>query len=477
MRAIRQYLYTVTWRRLQHNRGHARRHAASAECLRAVVGLLRKTAGMSRRNREKRATKQKKRQRAAAERERMRFDPAPDHALVLERLVLALSEAATGPGDHAARRAAELLDLYGATLHDLDVAADIAVSEAIRAAWEHGWSPSDLNEIARRKLDSSSVRYVEEAIVIESKRYSVATLHPKWRADLAGISAGIESASRAPQMWRWAASNALDRRGGLTAVIGVMKFLGRLPVLEPLLALPGAYRPTSTATSGVDEKGLSRVRALLAKAEATEFPDEAEALSAKAQELMSRYSLREAVADYDRGRAPLATARRIWIDNPYPTAKASLVQAVGRANRCPVVWADLGFVTVVGTETDLDLVELLTTSLLVQANRAMLQAGRRVGSGGQARTRSFRQSFLVAYATRIGERLERTSASVTADIQRDSRLLPVLAANSRAADELTDRLFPSTVPRPVSVSNGAGWGAGRAAADLACLDVHDAIAG
>ncbi len=416
-----------------------------AACLPGDVRLLRKTAGMSRRNREKRAAKQKKRHRAGTERERTRFDPGPDRALVLEQLVLALSQAATG--EHAARSAAELLRLYGTSLHDFDVAADIAVSEAIRAAWEHGWSPSDLHEIARRKLDPSSVRYVEEAIVIESRRYSVATLHPRWRADLAGISAGVESASQAPQMWRWAAASALDRRGGLTAVIGVLKFLARLPMLEPLLALPGAYRHTSTATSGVDEKALSRVRALLAKAEATEFPDEAEALSAKAQELMSRYSIREAVADHDRGRAPVAAARRVWIDNPYPTAKASLVQAVGKANRCRVVWAALGFVTVVGTETDLDLVELLTTSLLVQANRAMLQAGRHVGSGGQSRTRSFRHSFLVAYATRIGERLEGTSASVTADIQRDSRLLPVLAANSRAADELTDRLFPSTVPR------------------------------
>jgi len=107
----------------------------------------------------------------------------------------------------------------------------------------------------------------------------------------------------------------------------------------------------------------------------------------------------------------------------------------------------------------------------------MLQAGRHSGSGGQSRTRSFRQSFLVAYAGRIGERLDNTNASVTADVQWDSRLLPVLAANSRAADELTDRMFPSTVPQSVSVSNGAGWGAGRAAADLARLDVRDAIAG
>jgi hypothetical protein len=33
------------------------------------------------------------------------------------------------------------------------------------------------------------------------------------------------------------------------------------------------------------------------------------------------------------------------------------------------------------------------------------------------------------------------------------------------------------VRRAVSASNHAGWGAGRAAADLALLDVRDSIAG
>ena len=103
-------------------------------------------------------------------------------------------------------------------------------------------------------------------------------------------------------------------------------------------------------------------------------------------------------------------------------------------------------------------------------------AGRQVSSHGQTRTRSFRQSFLAAYATRIGERLDATNTTVTAEVE-DSRLLPVLAARSRAADELTDRLFPSMVHRALPASNRAGWGAGRAAADLALLEVHDLIAG
>jgi capsid protein len=224
------------------------------------------------------------------------------------------------------------------------------------------------------------------------------------------------------------------------------------------------------------------VRALLAKAESTEFPDEAEALSAKAQELMSRYSLQQAMTEHHRGRAVAAAGRRLWMDAPYAGAKALLVQVVATANRCRAVWSEkLGFITVVGADTDLDMVELLSTSLLVQANRAMLGAGRHITRAGTSRTRSFRQSFLLAYASRIGERLDTASAVATAEVAgevaRSGRLLPVLAARSRAADELTDRLFPTMTQRSLSVNNAAGWSAGRAAAELALFDVHASIAG
>lgn len=433
---------------------------------------------MSRRNREKRAAKHKNRRRAAPERERRSFDPGPDRAALLERLVMALSTAASCPGDHAPRHAAELFEEYRAFARDLDAAADLAMNEAIRAAWEHGWTPSDLHEIGRRKLTSAEAGYLDEAIARESRGYAAATLHPNWRAQIVALSATIDARAQAPQMFRWAAANAVDRRAALAVVVKLLHLLGRLPALAVILPLPGAHRHTPTVIDAVDEKALAKVRALLAKAEATEFPDEAESLSAKAQDLMSRYSLKDALAHHERGQAPVAVARRIWIENPYVTAKVVLVQAVSQANRCRTVWAErLGMVTVVGCETDLDLVELLTTSLLVQANRAMLSAGRRQSSGRHTRTRSFRQSFLVAYAQRIGERLDSTSASVAAEAKRDGRLLPVLAATSRAADELTGRLFPSTTPRAVSASDVAGWGAGRAAADMAVLDVRDAIAG
>ena len=247
------------------------------------------------------------------------------------------------------------------------------------------------------------------------------------------------------------------------------------------------HRQEPAPVGEAEQKALARVRALLAKAESTEFPDEAEALSAKAQELMSRYALHQAVLEHDDGRAPVASGRRIWLDAPYTDAKALLVQEVAEANRVRMVWAgQLGFATVVGLAADLDAVELLTTSLLVQASRAMLAAGRHTTRTGTSRTKSFRQSFLIAYATRVGERLADASSTAVAEVgaelgqetqQAESRLLPVLAARSHATDELTEQLFPSVTRRGLGVSNHAGWTAGRAAAGLAQFGVRGSIGG
>lgn len=430
---------------------------------------------MGKRNRERRAARGRHRRQSATQRERSRPDPGPDRAQLLDRLVIELLTAASVP---APWRAAELLGQTRGFKRELDVAADIAVQEAIRAAWEHGWSPTDLHEVARRRVDAATVRYLDEAIVLESKRYSLATLHPRWRAEVADISAAVGPSATAPQMWRWAASHSADERTALTLVLQVLHLLQGLPAIEALLPPPGSHRQLSAVASEVDEKMLARVRALLAKAEATEFPDEAEALSAKAQALMVRHSLREAVADHDRGRAFIAAARRVWVDNPYPAAKVALVQAVAQANRCRTVWLkDLGCVVIVGAETDLDLVDLLATSLLVQASRAMLVAGRQQGIRGQSRLKSFRLSFLVAYASRIGERLAATSSAVNEELRRDDRLLPVLAERNREADEAFDRLFPNTVACPLAAYDIVGLGAGRSAADTAMLDVRDSIAG
>jgi hypothetical protein len=165
----------------------------------------------------------------------------------------------------------------------------------------------------------------------------------------------------------------------------------------------------------------------------------------------------------------------LWVDTPYVSAKAQLVGAVASANRCRTVVIDqLAVVTVVGAELDLQLTEILSTSLLVQANRAMLAAGKHIGRRGESRTRSFRQSFLMAYAQRIGERLQATTAAAEAAIPED-RLLPVLIKREEQVDALFTQLFPNTTTRRTRITNGAGWEAGLTAADQAQLDARRGI--
>ncbi|CAM5363643.1 hypothetical protein SBADM41S_08730 [Streptomyces badius] len=171
---------------------------------------------------------------------------------------------------------------------------------------------------------------------------------------------------------------------------------------------------------------LGRIRALLAKAEATGFPEEAEALSAKAK-LMARHSVDEALLAAGRPSPETPGACRIGVEPPYEQAKAVLLDAVAAANHCRGL-EPLGFSTVVGFETDLEAVELLYTSLLVQATTAMTKAEAAERAAGRKRTKTFRQSFLAAYAPphRHPPRGGRRYPEATED------LLPVLASRDVA---------------------------------------------
>jgi hypothetical protein len=259
----------------------------------------------------------------------------------------------------------------------------------------------------------------------------------------------------------------------------------------------GAAAGPAGSAGQADERMLSRIRALLAKAEATEYAEEAEALSARAQELMAKYSIDQALLAAESGRKDAPSGRRIAVDNPYEAPKTSLLQAVATANRCRVVWSkEVGLATVVGFEADLDAVELLFTSLLVQASAAMLHAGSRQDAYGRSRTRAFRQSFLVSYAIRIGERLAQAAEHATREAAAEQEaaagqpagdvagagsarntgtaLVPFLAARQQAVDDAVDELFGGTLRRgrSVRVTDAEGWASGRAAADLASLHNH-----
>ncbi|MDQ0960037.1 hypothetical protein QFZ66_003915 [Streptomyces sp. B4I13] len=344
----------------------------------------------------------------------------------------------------------------GASLLAADPASDAELArrgaEFVAALWRRGWQPADLVRIVRRDLEGAHVGLV--AALIRAQARDDRARGRRWAAQLAELPTGPPPSG--------------DRFSHATAVLELYRLLLRLPGLDPLDE-PGHgrghhHRPAAGSPADSSARMLTRIRALLAKAEATGFPEEAEALTAKAQELMARHSVDEALLDA-RAPAPDAPgACRIGVEPPYEQAKAVLLDAVADANHCRAVWnAPFAFSTVVGFEADLEAVELLYTSLLVQAQSAMAKAEAAQRASGRRRTKTFRQSFLAAYAHRVGTRLR-----AAAETQVSDDLLPVLASREVAVTAATDRMFPQTVStRLRGVTDEAGWTEGAEAADRA----------
>ncbi|WP_298321885.1 DUF2786 domain-containing protein [Haloactinopolyspora sp.] len=404
-----------------------------------------------------------------------RFETSAPSAEALAKVVfMAGQHQASGVKDAARTCAAELSAQY-APRHDrtLATAAGLALSRVITALWRSGWLPVDVWEVVRRRADQEVTGLLVDTIAADTAQHAPATVHQRWADQVTRLEATVWWPKNEPHLGPWARRHGVGTQHALFVTTTLLAQLMVLPKLAPILPPPGSASARVTAAGArVDQKVLARVRALLAKAESTQFPDEAEALSAKAQELMNRHAFERALLDADHDVQPAATALRLWLDSPYVEAKSHLVAAIAGANRCKsVFYPKLGFVALVGETMDLEITELLATSLLVQATHAMLAEGNHVTGAGTSRTRSFRRSFLVSYANRIGERLSEAGQRAH-DPADDARLLPVLAARSQAVEDTFNEMFEHTIRKSVTVSNGAGWDAGRAAADRADLGVE-----
>ncbi|MBA3524058.1 MAG: hypothetical protein H0T85_05815 [Geodermatophilaceae bacterium] len=83
----------------------------------------------------------------------------------------------------------------------------------------------------------------------------------------------------------------------------------------------------------------------------------------------------------------------------------------------------------------------------------MLHSPRHAGGA----TRSFRQSFLVAFATRIGERLDGAADAAVADVAHEAQqsLLPVLRSASERVETAFAEAFPALVTKSIRCPTAA----------------------
>jgi len=230
---------------------------------------------------------------------------------------------------------------------------------------------------------------------------------------------------------------------------------------------------------------LRVIRKLLSRAESTDFPSERDACLAKVADLVARYSIEDALvwADRDDERRELPVERILVVPDPYAARKVMLFGTVGRHNRCTVI--DLGAdaararrVSVIGFRGDVDRVEVLVTSLLLQLTRGMLADNPRTTGSATA---AWRRSFITGFAVRVGERMaeaqRRNEAGARAEASGPGGPAPsgasvalVLADRADAVNAAVRQRYPYLRTTRIDAgSSPHGRAAGRAAGDRATL--------
>ena len=212
---------------------------------------------------------------------------------------------------------------------------------------------------------------------------------------------------------------------------------------------------------------LDKVRKLLAKAEAEGVtPPEAEALTAKAAELMARYGIDRARLGALHPETDKPSNRKIDIENPWAQVRAHLLAGIAGAMRCQVVLLHTSGpgarIHVFGFESDLERADLLYTSLLLQMANALKVA--RVPDGVRSKrawNRSFLLGFVSAVIQRVRDAENRAAVQAEAESPSGASMALVLADRATVNKRNLADAYPTTRKTKITYS-GRGYSAGYA---------------
>jgi len=201
-------------------------------------------------------------------------------------------------------------------------------------------------------------------------------------------------------------------------------------------------------------KILNRIRVMLAKAESTEFAEERDSLTERAEQLMQRYAIDEAMLTAETGADPTTiTTRNIQLIAPYAKERGFLLGTVAKHHDVRLVldysagWArGHAFAILVGFPADLELVDMLYTSLTIQAVSALVRIEvPPLPSGRKQDKATYRSSWLLGFRTAVGHRLAAARSTATEETPAGpvSTAL-VLADRAALVDRRMAELYPDT---------------------------------
>lgn len=198
----------------------------------------------------------------------------------------------------------------------------------------------------------------------------------------------------------------------------------------------GETAVTVDCMAGPDTYTIARkIRALLDQAESTPYAAEAEAATAKATELMAKYRISQAMVSDAEDVPDTVDVREFKLRRgPYVTVRSRLLFNIAEAFGCESVYVT-GWegrnVKVLGFRSDLDAVDMLFTSLMLQADVAVRAS--EVPAGQKAVP--WRRGFLHGFASEVGDRLEAQMAAAVEDETVKQGENPVPAADRSVSAE------------------------------------------
>ena len=273
------------------------------------------------------------------------------------------------------------------------------------------------------------------------------------------------------------------------------------------------------------DKVLAKVRALLDQAEATDYEEEAHAFISGAERLMAKYGIEEALV-LAAGKPVEDTIgfRRFYVDaGKYESPRLSLVSRIARAHGLPQIiqagskefspelndWykadADdrgprpkreyVKWIEVCGFESDLDYVDMLVTSLSLQAAEAVhapeTVAQMRSETNAPGHVIAWKNAFLIGFTDRVSDRIRQARKEATREAEEafaaeqaeaetvvSTSVELALRDKDQAVKSVFDTKYPKLCAGRASSAGsygGSGRSAGRAAGGRARLGGGTAV--
>lgn len=209
-----------------------------------------------------------------------------------------------------------------------------------------------------------------------------------------------------------------------------------------------------------DESILGKIQKLLAKAESTTHAEEADAFFAKAQEMMAKHAIDEAML-ISRGEADLGDPVIVYatVSKPHPLPKITLLHNVAKNNRCKVIKTGPTQAAIIGLPKDVEFVQLLFSSLLMQATSMVL----RTEIPSYENTGSYRKSLLYGFATGVDEKFKTLKVKMDRDFVKTPGVALVLVDQSKLVKDAVKEIFPHTTSTSINIGSSGGYASGAVA--------------